>query len=155
MTTDRFPKICALAVETAGGHVRLGACAKGAGMISPAMATMLCVVTTDAVLTPEEMQVAARRRGGRLVQPGHRRRRDEHQRLGVLPRQRSLGRAAGGRQIWARVAQALEAMLLRLALMMVADGEGATQDHAPAGGGRRHGGDAPRRWPGRSPTRLW
>ncbi len=39
------------------GTVRLGVCAKGAGMISPAMATMICVVTTDAVLTSEEMQI--------------------------------------------------------------------------------------------------
>ena len=42
--------MCALEVQLPEGTVRLGACAKGAGMISPAMATMLCVVTTDAVL---------------------------------------------------------------------------------------------------------
>ena len=50
MTTDRFPKICAYEVETSAGPVRLGVCGKGAGMISPAMATMICVATTDAVL---------------------------------------------------------------------------------------------------------
>ena len=50
MTTDRFPKMCALEVALPEGTVRLGVCAKGAGMISPAMATMLCVVTTDAVV---------------------------------------------------------------------------------------------------------
>jgi glutamate N-acetyltransferase / amino-acid N-acetyltransferase len=46
MTTDRFPKICAVSVQTSAGEVRLGVCGKGAGMIAPAMATMLCVVTT-------------------------------------------------------------------------------------------------------------
>jgi glutamate N-acetyltransferase/amino-acid N-acetyltransferase len=56
MTTDRFPKMCALEVELPEGMVRLGVCAKGAGMISPAMATMICVVTTDAALTGGEMQ---------------------------------------------------------------------------------------------------
>ena len=56
LTTDRFPKACAFEVETSAGPVRLGACAKGAGMIAPAMATMLCAVTTDAVLSPAEMQ---------------------------------------------------------------------------------------------------
>ena len=44
----------ALAVDAAGGQVRLGFAAKGCGMISPNMATMLCFVTCDA---------RARRRG--------------------------------------------------------------------------------------------
>jgi glutamate N-acetyltransferase/amino-acid N-acetyltransferase len=56
MTTDRFAKQCALEVDLPDGVVRLAGCAKGAGMISPAMATMLCVVTTDAVLAPGEAQ---------------------------------------------------------------------------------------------------
>ena len=55
-TTDRFFKQCALDVELSTGTVRLGGCAKGAGMIAPAMATMLSVVTTDALLPPEEAQ---------------------------------------------------------------------------------------------------
>ncbi len=45
-TTDRWPKRCAL---RAGG-VTLSAQAKGAGMIEPNMATMLCFVQTDAVV---------------------------------------------------------------------------------------------------------
>ena len=49
MTTDRFAKMCALEVALPEGRgADWGCCAKGAGMISPAMATMLCVVTTDA-----------------------------------------------------------------------------------------------------------
>ena len=46
MTTDRGPKRCAV---TAGG-VTLSAQAKGAGMIEPGFATMLCFVQTDAVI---------------------------------------------------------------------------------------------------------
>jgi len=45
MTTDTVPK--ATAVEAEGWTV--GGMAKGAGMIAPALATMLCVLTTDAV----------------------------------------------------------------------------------------------------------
>jgi glutamate N-acetyltransferase/amino-acid N-acetyltransferase len=44
---------------TVGGYV-IGGMAKGAGMIAPALATMLCVVTTDADLTPEELDRALR-----------------------------------------------------------------------------------------------
>jgi glutamate N-acetyltransferase/amino-acid N-acetyltransferase len=47
MTTDRFAKACAGTVKTSAGDIAVGACCKGAGMISPAMATMLCFVTTD------------------------------------------------------------------------------------------------------------
>jgi glutamate N-acetyltransferase / amino-acid N-acetyltransferase len=46
LTTDRWPKRCTL---RAGG-VTVSAQAKGAGMIQPDMATMLCFVQTDAVL---------------------------------------------------------------------------------------------------------
>jgi glutamate N-acetyltransferase/amino-acid N-acetyltransferase len=46
MTTDRWPKRCTV---KAGG-VTLSAQAKGAGMIQPNMATLLCFVQTDAVL---------------------------------------------------------------------------------------------------------
>ena len=48
MTTDRFPKEHAVAVETAGGSFTVGGMAKGSGMIEPRMATMLGFLTTDA-----------------------------------------------------------------------------------------------------------
>lgn len=47
MTTDTFPKMHALAFEVGGQRAHLGGIAKGAGMIAPNMATMLCFVTTD------------------------------------------------------------------------------------------------------------
>jgi len=57
MTTDTFSKQIAYRVELAdGSSFHIGAMAKGAGMINPAMATMLCFITTDADVSKEEMQ---------------------------------------------------------------------------------------------------
>ena len=56
MTTDTRPKT---AVVTGAGFT-VGGMAKGAGMLAPAMATMLCVVTTDAVADPEVLDRALR-----------------------------------------------------------------------------------------------
>ena len=50
MTSDTFAKEFAVEVKTPQGSFRIGGIAKGAGMIDPNMATMLCVVTTDAAL---------------------------------------------------------------------------------------------------------
>lgn len=50
MTTDAFPKFAMRDLEISAGRVRLTVMAKGAGMICPNMATMLCVVLTDAVV---------------------------------------------------------------------------------------------------------
>lgn len=49
MTTDTHPKT---AVATGDGYI-VGGMAKGAGMLAPALATMLVVVTTDARAEPE------------------------------------------------------------------------------------------------------
>ncbi|MEO6054877.1 MAG: bifunctional glutamate N-acetyltransferase/amino-acid acetyltransferase ArgJ [Chthoniobacterales bacterium] len=48
MTSDTFPKEFAVEFKIRGKKVRIGGIAKGAGMIDPNMATMLCVITTDA-----------------------------------------------------------------------------------------------------------
>ncbi len=52
-TTDKFAKEIEVDVALPSGTVRLTAQAKGAGMISPAFATMLCFVQTDAALSAE------------------------------------------------------------------------------------------------------
>ena len=54
MTTDTRPKT----VEIEGAGYRIGGMVKGAGMIAPQLATMLCVITTDAVVTAGQMQAA-------------------------------------------------------------------------------------------------
>jgi glutamate N-acetyltransferase/amino-acid N-acetyltransferase len=50
MTTDTRPKVAQREVTLAGGPVRIGGMAKGAGMIHPNMATLLAFVTTDALI---------------------------------------------------------------------------------------------------------
>ena len=52
MTTDPFPKECAIEASARGRAFRVGGMAKGSGMIEPLMATMLGVVTTDAAVQP-------------------------------------------------------------------------------------------------------
>ncbi|MEW2385418.1 bifunctional glutamate N-acetyltransferase/amino-acid acetyltransferase ArgJ [Micromonospora sp. NPDC047707] len=56
MTTDTRPKN---AVAQGSGWT-VGGMAKGAGMLAPALATMLCVLTTDAVAGPETLDAALR-----------------------------------------------------------------------------------------------
>jgi glutamate N-acetyltransferase/amino-acid N-acetyltransferase len=56
MTTDTRPKRIALEFQIEGRTVRLGGVTKGAGMIYPNMATMLCYLTTDAAIEYEWMR---------------------------------------------------------------------------------------------------
>jgi len=55
MTTDTVPKEMAVEVALSGGPVRIGAIAKGSGMIAPNMATMFCIITTDAAIAAEDL----------------------------------------------------------------------------------------------------
>ncbi|MEM6692282.1 MAG: bifunctional glutamate N-acetyltransferase/amino-acid acetyltransferase ArgJ [Planctomycetota bacterium] len=52
LTTDQDAKCVAASLSIDGQTVRLAAMAKGAGMIAPNMATMLCVIMTDGLLPP-------------------------------------------------------------------------------------------------------
>jgi len=58
MTTDPFPKECAVTVQTGAGSFMVGGTAKGSGMIEPNMATMLGFLTTDAAVPPALLQRA-------------------------------------------------------------------------------------------------
>ena len=58
MTSDSFAKEFAVEMTLFGKKVRIGGIAKGAGMIDPNMATMLCFVTTDAALDKKLLQQA-------------------------------------------------------------------------------------------------
>jgi glutamate N-acetyltransferase/amino-acid N-acetyltransferase len=57
MTTDTHPK----AISTSIGNATLSIIAKGAGMIEPNMATMLCYIFTDADLPPDMLNDMLRR----------------------------------------------------------------------------------------------
>jgi glutamate N-acetyltransferase / amino-acid N-acetyltransferase len=58
MTTDKLPKQVALHHS---GNWTVGGMAKGAGMLAPSLATMLCVITTDAVADAAALDDALRR----------------------------------------------------------------------------------------------
>lgn len=58
MTTDTYPKECAVSFLIDGKEVKVGGMAKGSGMIHPNMATMLGVVTTDLKISKELLQEA-------------------------------------------------------------------------------------------------
>ena len=58
MTTDTFPKEIAMSVDSKPGEFTIGGVAKGAGMIHPNMATMLCFLTTDAAVDARFLQAA-------------------------------------------------------------------------------------------------
>ena len=58
MTTDTVPKQVALHHS---GNWTVGGMAKGAGMLAPSLATMLCVITTDAVASSDALRAALTR----------------------------------------------------------------------------------------------
>jgi glutamate N-acetyltransferase/amino-acid N-acetyltransferase len=125
-TTDSSPKRGALELETADGVVRLGAAAKGCGMISPRMATMLCFVTCDAAVGVEDwrrmLADAVGTSFNRITVDGQESTNDMVVGFANGASGVRLGQAGLG-----QLAEALDATLLALAVGMVADGEGATK----------------------------
>jgi glutamate N-acetyltransferase / amino-acid N-acetyltransferase len=125
-TTDKFPKSAALLVELSSGTVHLTAQAKGAGMISPAFATMLCFVQTDAALAPETadllLSVCVKRSFDRISVDGQLSTND----TALLVASGASGvRVEPESEDEGRFGEALDYLLRRLALLMVRDGEGA------------------------------
>jgi glutamate N-acetyltransferase / amino-acid N-acetyltransferase len=125
-TTDLFAKRVAIDVALPSGRVRLTAQAKGAGMISPAFATMLCFVQTDAGLAPETadllLGVCVKRSFDRVSVDGQLSTND----TAILMASGASGVAvAPESEDELRFGEALDAVLRRLALLIVRDGEGA------------------------------
>jgi glutamate N-acetyltransferase/amino-acid N-acetyltransferase len=113
LTTDRWPKRCTLQV----GGVTLSAQAKGGGMIQPNMATMLCFVQTDAVVTDPNAALRAATDASfeRITVDGQ-----------MSTNDTVLLQATGSSGV--RLPDGLlEAVLLQLAIEIVADGEGSTR----------------------------
>jgi len=126
MTTDAFPKRAALDVQLEAGTVRLSAQAKGAGMIEPAFATMLCFVQTDAALEVETaellLSVCVKRSFDRISVDGQLSTNDT-----VILQASGAGgvRIAPESDDEVRFGEALDALLRMLAIMIVRDGEGS------------------------------
>ena len=125
-TTDAIEKHAALQVRLPSGTVRLCAQAKGAGMISPAFATMLCFVETDAALEPETadllLGVCVKRSFDRISVDGQLSTND----TAILMASGASGvRIVPESEDELRFGEALDYLLRRLAVLMVRDGEGA------------------------------
>ncbi len=125
-TTDAFEKRANLEVRLPSGTVRLSAQCKGAGMISPRFATMLCFVETDAALAPETadllLGVCVKRSFDRASVDGQLSTND----TAILMCSGASGvRVAPESEDELRFGEALDVLLRALAIMMVADGEGA------------------------------
>ena len=125
-TTDAFEKRANLEVRLPSGTVRLNAQCKGAGMISPRFATMLCFVQTDAQLTAETAElllgVCVKRSFDRASVDGQLSTND----TAILMCSGASGvRVEPHSEDELRFGEALDALLRQLAITMVADGEGA------------------------------
>ncbi|MDX6689675.1 MAG: glutamate N-acetyltransferase / amino-acid N-acetyltransferase [Solirubrobacteraceae bacterium] len=125
-TTDAFPKRASLTVDLPSGPVRLSAQAKGAGMIQPSFATMLCFVQTDAALAPETAElllgVCVKRSFDRISVDGQLSTNDTV----ILQCSGYSGvRVAPESEDEVRLGEALDALLRMLAVMIVRDGEGS------------------------------
>ncbi len=130
MTTDTFRKEGSLKVEVSGTTVTLGGMAKGSGMIAPNMATMLAFVTTDVSISPEALRSALRQAVDRSF---HRISVDGDTSTNDMVAVLANG-LAGNPMIttpeepsYTVFYTALEFLLVKLAKMIVVDGEGATK----------------------------
>ena len=126
MTTDTVSKEDSLAVGAGEADWTIGGMIKGVGMLAPGMATMLAVITTDAVLTPQQAQQAlssvTARTVNRINSDGCMSTNDTVLLLasgasGVSPSRNELEKA-------------LTEVMSRLGRRLVADAEGATHDIA-------------------------
>jgi glutamate N-acetyltransferase/amino-acid N-acetyltransferase len=125
-TTDLFEKRATIEVDLPGGTVTLAAQCKGAGMIQPSFATMLCFVETDAVVSAETadllLGVCVKRSFDRITVDGQLSTNDTAILLcggasGVVVEPESESEL--------RFGQALDALLRQLAIDIACDGEGA------------------------------
>jgi glutamate N-acetyltransferase / amino-acid N-acetyltransferase len=129
MTTDTKPKEAALRVEVNGRSVTMGGIAKGVAMLEPHLATMFCFVATDAAVARGTLNGVLRRAVDRSF---NRITVDSDQStsdtVAILANGLAENRPVevGGRGL-RQFGAGLEALMTRLAKMLVADGEGATK----------------------------
>ena len=126
MTTDTVSKEDVLTVGTGEKGWTIGGMIKGVGMLAPGLATMLAVITTDAVLTPREAQDALASVTARTV--------NRINSDGCMSTNDTvLLLASGASSVTpsrAEFDEALTDVMGRLGRRLVADAEGATHDIA-------------------------
>ena len=128
MTTDAFEKRATIEVALSGGPVLISAQAKGAGMIQPSFATMLCFIETDAKLEDHTaellLSVTVKRSFDRISVDGQ---------LSTNDTVVLIASGASGVTIdpesddELRFGEALDGLLRALAIAIVRDGEGAVR----------------------------
>jgi len=123
MTTDSFKKELAYKVELQDGtHFNISAICKGAGMINPAMATMLCFIITDADIPKDDMDElladANEKSFNRISVDGDTSTNDTVMLLSNKQSQ-SYNKEA--------FKEVLEKLMFELAMMILKDGEGANK----------------------------
>ena len=127
MTTDLVPKVVSVCADMGGKPYTLAGVAKGSGMIRPDMATMLCFVVTDLAVSPELLQKAlaasVEQSFNRITVDGDTSTNDT---VLVLAGGQS-GAAVRDPQDFAEFQSRLDDVMIRLAKMVVRDGEGATK----------------------------
>ncbi len=123
LTTDKFPKMLRFRVTLEDEKsFELAGVAKGAGMINPSMATMLCFIVTDADVPANEintiLQDAAQQSFNRISVDGDTSTNDS---LFLISNKRS--------KVWNREAfvEALNRMTFEFAMMILKDGEGSNK----------------------------
>ncbi len=126
MTTDTVAKTADMTIDGDLGTWRVGGMAKGAGMLAPGLATMLCVITTDAVvdaaLADAALRAAPRDTFDRVDSDGCMSTSDTVTLL--------ASGASGVTPDPAGFTAAVTAVAAQLARQLVADAEGATHDIA-------------------------
>jgi glutamate N-acetyltransferase / amino-acid N-acetyltransferase len=129
MTTDLFSKECAVQFKCGSSVITVGGMAKGSGMIAPNMTTMLAFVTTDAAISFSALQEALRIANGHsfncISVDGDMSTNDMLLVLanGIAKNEEICQNTSTFQQFLA----ALEHVLIKLAKMIVRDGEGATK----------------------------
>jgi glutamate N-acetyltransferase/amino-acid N-acetyltransferase len=126
MTTDTAPKRACVSFETGRGKFRIAGAAKGAGMIAPNMATLLCFMITDAPVPRSDLEASLRRSVDATLNAitidGDMSTNDTA--LILSPQSDTPVDDARGLE---NFEEALHALLARISEMLIADGEGATK----------------------------
>jgi glutamate N-acetyltransferase/amino-acid N-acetyltransferase len=129
MTTDTHPKEAAVRIEVGGRPVTIGGIAKGVAMLEPHLATMFCFVASDAAVARGALPPVLRRSVDRSF---NRTTVDSDQSTSDTVAVLANGLAentpleAGSRGM-RQFAAGLDAVMIKLARMLVRDGEGATK----------------------------
>ena len=129
MTTDLFPKECAVQFPLGSSTITIGGMAKGSGMIAPNMATMLAFITTDASIDASALntalQIANKHSFNCLTVDGDMSTNDMVLVLANgFAKNKEIKESTPAFQLFL---SALEYVLIKLAKMIARDGEGATK----------------------------